>query len=181
MELWLETTLKGLYDSALDAFPSTTRRQNSTHSVIVEHMDWVPFRGVKTLFLKSLVRNEGRKNEAIVLFKGVRYADAAQRGFVPIKASDGRAVYLERLSWDKTDALVRCSCADFRWRFSHWNRVDKSLFGRPARKYEARERPGSSNPDESPGICKHLMKMAKILAESGVLKLESGQIDGLGH
>lgn len=167
MEIWAESSLKDLYDMAVKAFPQTGRRQNSTHTVRVEHLDWVPFVGLGTLFVKGLVNNEGRKNECIVLFKGVKYGGS--RG-VRVASSDGREVTLESISLSDQEALVRCSCADFRWRFSHWNKVDGSLFGREPRKYEASVRPGSSNPEESPGACKHLMKMAKILGESGVLR-----------
>lgn len=168
MELWLETSVKGLYDAAVAAFPETGRRQHSTQTVRVEHLDWVPFRGVRTLFVKALVKNEGRKNDSIILFKGVKYRDSEGRGSVPIRASDGSEVYLEPLSMENNEVMVRCTCQDFRWRFAHWDRVDGSLFGREPRRYEAMFRPGSSNPSESPGMCKHLMKMAKILRESGV-------------
>lgn len=170
-----------LYGSSIEAFPETSMRQHATHSVRVEHMDWIPFRGVGTLFVKSLSNNDGRKNESIILFKGVKYADEQRKNFVGISASDGKKVYLERLSWEGTDALVRCSCADFRWRFSHWNSMEKSLFGRGHKKYEATNRPNSSNPEELPGMCKHLMKMAKILAESGIIRSKPGQIDVVIH
>lgn len=168
MELWLESTLGELYASAVEAFPETARRQHSTHTVRVEHVDWVPFKGLGTLFVKGLCNNEGRKNECIVLFKGVRYMEVPARRSVALRASDGREVNLEALSGDKNEVMVRCSCPDFRWRFSHWDRVDGSLYGRGPRVYHARLRPGSSNPKEMPGMCKHLMKMAKIMADSGV-------------
>jgi hypothetical protein len=169
MDTWLESSLLDLYKSAVDAFPGTTRRQYSTDTVRVEHVDWVPFKGVGTLFVKGLCRNEGRKNECIVLFKGVDYRDGESKGSVPVRSSDGRVVHVGRLSESSHEVMVRCSCADFRWRFAHWNKVDKSLYGRGPRKYEAIARPGSSNPDETSGMCKHLMKMAKILRESGLL------------
>lgn len=168
MDLWIESSLKDLYDGAVDAFPETVRRQHSTHTVRVDHVDWVPFVGLGTLFVKALVNNEGRKNESIILFKKVRYGGEGA-GRVPVAASDGRKVWIERLSYGDTDVLVRCSCADFRWRFAHWDKVGGSLYGRGPRRYEAQVRPGSSNPSEVPGACKHLMKMAKILRESGVL------------
>lgn len=169
MEVWIETSLASLYKSAVEAFPTTTKRQFSTHTVKVEKIQWLPFEGLKTLFVKGLLSNEGKKNDCVILFKQVAYRDSEGRGIVPVAASDGRKIWIERLSLGGTDALVRCSCGDFRWRFSHWNGVDKSLYGRGPRKYEALARPGSSNPSESPGLCKHLMKMAKILRESGVL------------
>lgn len=167
MELWLESSLKDLYDAAVEAFPATSRRQHSTDTVRVEHVDWVPFRGLGTLFVKGLCVNEGRKNECVVLFRGVVYGEEG-RGMVPVASSSGGVVHLEPLSLEGNDVAVRCTCGDFRWRFSHWNAVDGSLYGRRPRRYEASLRPGSSNPDRSPGVCKHLMKMAKILGESGL-------------
>lgn len=168
MELWIESSLGGLFDGAVQAFPRTSRRQHSTQTVRIEHVDWVPFVGLGTLFVKGHANNEGRKSEPIILFKKVRYGGEGG-GRVPVMSSDGRKIWIERLSFAETDALVRCSCADFRWRFAHWNAADGSLYGRGPGKYEAHVRPGSSNPSESPGACKHLMRMAKILRESGVL------------
>jgi hypothetical protein len=176
MDTWLESSLMDLYNSAVGAFPRTGMRQHSTHTVRVEHVDWVPFKGVRTLFVKGLCRNEGRKNECIVLFKGVDYREGESRGSVPIRSSDGRVVHVGALSESATDVLVRCSCPDFRWRFAHWNNTDRSLYGRGPGRYEARLRPGSSNPDEMEGMCKHLMKMAKILRESGLFGGVSRQI-----
>jgi len=170
MRTWIETSLKGLYDGSVEAFPNTTRRQHSTDTVRVEGLRWVPFEGVGTLFVKALVRNEDRKNEPIILLKGVRYRQGPSGGVVTVRASNGREFHMESSSFADDDALVRCTCQDFRWRFCHWNGVDRSLFGRDRRRYEARLRPGSSNPDELPGMCKHLMKMAKILRESGVVR-----------
>jgi hypothetical protein len=167
MDIWLESSLKDLHDMAVQAFPHTTKRQNSTDTVRVEGMRWVPFRGLGTLFVKAVVNNEGRKNESIMLFKGVKYREGSAA--VPVMTSKGEEVGLDRLSFSENGVLVRCTCEDFRWRFRHWNGEDGSLYGRAGRKYEAILRPGSSNPDESPGMCKHLMKMAKILRESGVL------------
>lgn len=168
MEHYLESSFHDLYIGAVEAFPKTSRRQYSTHTVRVERVEWVPFRGLGTLFVKGLCLNEGRKNECVVVFKGVSYRDKEGGGSVSVASSAGAAVHVMPLSLEESEVLVRCSCADFRWRFAHWNREDQSLFGRPPRKYEALMRPGSSNPEGRAGACKHLMKMAKILGESGV-------------
>lgn len=166
--LWLETSLSALYKSSLKAFPRTSKRQNSTDTVRVEHLEWVPFEGVKTLFVKATVNNEGRKNETITLFKNVNYSDKQRKGFVPLRASNGRTVFVERVSMSANDVLVRCSCGDFRWRFNYYNSLDKSLFGRKRSKYEGQGL-WEANPSKSPGMCKHLMKMAKILGEASLL------------
>lgn len=165
--LWLETSLLDLYKGSVKAFPRTSKRQNSTDTVKVEHLEWVPFQGVGTLFVKASVNNEGRKNESIILFKDVKYRDS-EKGAVPLMSSAGKEVFLERLSAAKNDVLVRCTCEDFKWRFNYYNSVDKSLFGRKRSKYEGHGL-WKANPMEEAGLCKHLMKLAKILSEANLL------------
>lgn len=158
-----------LYKGSLRAFPRTTKRQNSTDTVRVEHLEWVPFEGVKTLFVKATVNNEGRKNESIMLFKDVKYRER-EKGSVTLMSSSGKKVFLEQLSAKNNDVLVRCTCEDFRWRFNYYNSLDKSLFGRKRSKYDGRGL-RKANPMEEAGLCKHLMKLAKILGEGNLLIL----------
>jgi hypothetical protein len=163
-----ETSLADLYLSSVAAFPGTTKRQNATDSVVVEHMDWVAFKGVGTLFVKATVKNEGRKNESIVLFKGVKYRENRGKGVIPLATSNGKTVLLEALSAKGTDVSVRCTCGDFMYRFNYYDHLDKSLFGRRRRKYEGLGL-WEANPSESPGMCKHLMKVMRALSEAKVL------------
>lgn len=166
---FLEVSLQKLYDNSVIAFPFTTKRQYAIDPVIVEHLDWVPFLGVKTLFVKATVKNEGRKNEAIMLFKGVKYSLKEEKKTIPIMASSGKKVFIEQISMEKNDILVRCSCKDFYWRFMHFDKKESSLFGKDRKKYEAISNPGSSNPKELAGICKHLIKMGKTLRTANLL------------
>lgn len=168
--MWIETSLEQLYDNTVKAFPNTGRRQNSIDEVKIEGLTWVPFRGVGTLFVKGLARRDESKNEPIMLFKGVKYHDEKEPGLVEVRASNGETVFLEPLSFKTTDVMVRCSCKDFHWRMTHFNKVDKSLFGRDRKKYEALVRPGTSNPMELAGLCKHLIKMSRVLSESSLLR-----------
>jgi len=167
--IFLEVSLQKLYNNSVLAFPSTTKRQYSTDTVVVEHLDWIPFIGVKTLFIKGTIKNEGRKHDAIILFKGVKYALKQEKKTIPIMASTGKKIFIEQISIEKDDVLVRCSCKDFYWRFLHFNKQDKALYGKDRKKYEAIFRPGSSNPEKISGICKHLIKMTKTLHESNIL------------
>lgn len=168
--LWLEASLEDLYKGAEKAFPETRKRQFSTDTIVVENLYWVPFQGVKTLFVKATVKNEGRKHESIILFKGVKYKEREGRGAVPLRTSTGKEVFVEQISAREDDVLVRCSCKDFYWRFLHFNKNEGCLYGRDRAKYEALKNPGSSNPNETAGLCKHLIKMVKILKESNLLK-----------
>lgn len=166
---FLEVSLQKLYDNSVIAFPSTKKRQHAIDTVVIEHLEWIPFLGVKTLFIKGTIKNEGRKNEAIMLFKGVKYADNEGKKTIPIMTSIGKKVFIEQISAEQNDVLVRCSCKDFYWRFMHFDKDEKALFGKDRKKYEAIYNPGSSNPKEMSGVCKHLIKLGKVLKSSNLL------------
>lgn len=169
MELWLESSLDDLYQSAVEAFPNTTKRQYATDTIQISSLQWIPFVGFKTLFVKAIAQNEGREYSPIILFKNVTYHEAAGPHIVGLNASDGHEYFLERLSLTNQNVLVRCDCQDFKWRFNYYDHLDKSLYGPKRKKYEALLNPGSANPQELPGMCKHLIKFNKSLSQSGLL------------
>jgi hypothetical protein len=53
-----ESTLYDLHQSAVDAFPHTTKRQHATDTIRIVQLNWTPFLGLKTLYLKGLAQNE---------------------------------------------------------------------------------------------------------------------------
>ena len=166
-----ETTLRELYQSTVEAFPKTTKRQHSTNEIIITKLEWVPFIAMKTLRVKGLAQNKGNGHEysPIILFKQVVYHPQRERGVIEIIDNMGQTYFLEKLQQDDTQILVSCGCNDFRWRGQHWDKVEKCLLGRDRKKYEAKYNPGSANPDEAPMLCKHLMKLSKTLSGSGIL------------
>lgn len=161
-----ESSLEDLYRSAIAAFPNTTKRQHSTDPIIITELRWTPFVGTKTLFTKGLAQSgeSGKEYNPIIVFKKVNYNEDV----VQITASDGGEYSFAPLSNENTDVLVRCNCPDFSWRFNYYNSLDKSLQGRKRRKYEGVSNRPPANPSELPGMCKHLMKMAKVLKEAGI-------------
>lgn len=169
--LFIESSLNELYRSAVAAFPNTRKRQHATHTVEITNLVWTPFLGMKTLMVKGLAQNEGKEYNCHMVFKNVLYHPVRDvHGLIEIKDVTGAQYLLERLSLENTDVLVRCTCPDFYWRGVHFNKLDTSLFGRDRKKYEALYDPGSANPQEMPILCKHLMKIAKGLAESNIVE-----------
>jgi len=170
-QYWLnESSLNDLHQSAVAAFPGTTRRQHATHPIEISNLRWTPFLGMRTLMVKAVARNEDREYTPFIVFKNVQYHNVRDiYGLVEITASDGAQYLFERLSVNENDVLVRCNCKDFYWRFNYYDHVDRSLYGRKRSPYEAIFNPGSANPQEMPGMCKHLMKFAEVLGHSGVI------------
>lgn len=161
----LESSLNDLFRSAVVAFPETRKRQHATDTVRIVQLSWTPYIGVKTLFLRGLAENRrggGGEYRPIILFKGVQYSDDGEVKVV----ADGKFYRFAQLSESDNDALVRCDCGDFYWRFNYYDHLDKSLYGNKRKKYEG-EMP--INPTKSPGMCKHLMKMMYALRDAGVI------------
>ena len=163
MITFLESSAEELYRSAVKAFPNTKMRQHATHPIVIRELRWTPFVGVKTLFIKGLAQNEDREYGPCILFKGVNYEGKA----VKITASDGLQYNFDKLSLENTEVLVRCNCPDFFWRFNYYDHLDKALYGTKRKKYESHGGP-AANPLELPGMCKHIMKMTKVISESGI-------------
>lgn len=168
MELLDESSLVQLYHSAVNAFPNTMRRQHSTDTIKVVSLDWIPFLGMKTLFVKGRVENEGRNYDTIILFKNVNYDIQEQdRQCVHLQASDGGYYKFKKIDEGKTEVVLRCSCPDFRWRFSYYNHLEGSLYGRKPKAYKG-SGGAPANPLQMEGCCKHLMKTVKALSRAGI-------------
>lgn len=162
----LESSLNELYRSTVEAFPNTTKRQHATDTIQITNLQWTPFLGMKTLMVKGLAQNEGREYTPLIVFKNVLYHPTRDEyGLIQIRDITGAQYLLERLSAEENDVLVRCNCKDFYWRGVHFNKMDGSLYGRNRAKYEALYDPGSSNPQEMPILCKHLIKMTEAIRE----------------
>jgi len=165
-KVFVESTAQELWQSAVSAFPGTKKRQHAIDPIVIENLKILPFVGMKTLFLKSDARNEDKTYNPIFIFKGVNY----QSPEYSLAATDGKIYTFGRLSLSKNEVLTRCSCPDFYWRFQHYNHLDGSLQGRNRSSYKRiTENMPAANPLELPGLCKHLMKFAKTLQNSGVV------------
>jgi len=161
---YIESTLPDLYDSAVRAFPNTTLRQHATHPIVIKNLHWTPFKNMRTLFVRGLAQNEGKEYKPIILFKGVDYKEDG----VELIANDGKKYEFSPINLSETEVVLRCNCNDFKWRFSFYNHLDKSLYGRKPKKYESKGLRPSANPMELPGMCKHCMKLAEVLRQSGI-------------
>ena len=166
--VWVESSLSDLYQSAVDAFPHTTKRQHVTGPVEIKAISWLPYLGMRTLLCRALVENNGNEYNSLILFRGVNFFPQKQPALVEITGQDGQKYFLERMFNDLNNVNVRCNCPDFRWRFRYYDHLDRSLYGHKGAAYQSAGGP-PANPNEMPGICKHLMKLMQNLNDAGLL------------
>ena len=163
-----DSSLNHLYNSTVLAFPATKLRQNAVDQIKISEINWTPYLGMKTLFVKGLAQSEKTHKDysPIILFKNVIYHNNENEKYIKITANDNIEYIFERLNYNENSVLVRCNCSDFKWRWTHTDHVDHSLYGKNRKKYEARINPGSSNPLRLEGMCKHLIKFAKVINQA---------------
>lgn len=167
-----ESTVIDLYNSTVDAFPKTTKRQNSIDMIKIIEMNFLPYLGMRTLFVKGLAKNIDNQKEytTVALFKGIKYLTKESKNSIKLIASDEKKYILETIKSDVNEVVLRCTCPDFYWRFNYYNSIDKSLYGRKRSKYESKSNERIANVNESPGMCKHLIKLIKSLNDSKIME-----------
>ena len=167
-----ESTAIDLYKSTVDAFPKTTKRQNSIDMIKIIEMNFIPYLGMNTLFVKGLAKNIDNQKEynTTVLFKNIKYLQKENKNSIRLIASDDKKYFLETINANSNEVLVRCDCPDFYWRFNYYNSLDKSLYGRKRKKYESISNGRIANVKKAPGMCKHLIKMIKALSDSKIME-----------
>lgn len=164
-----ETSFYDLYKNIEFGFPNTQYRQHATHPISIKSINYLPFIGVKTLFIKAIAENNSKQYSPMVLFKRVNFSINESKNSSIID-SNGKKYYFEQLSLKDTNLLVRCNCGDFKYRFSYYNHKDKSLYGKVVPKYESLGLRGPINPKEVSGFCKHCIKLFEVLENLHLIK-----------
>jgi hypothetical protein len=169
MNKFLESSFKDLYSSTVNAFPKTTRRQHAIDPIKIVRLEWVPYVGLKTLFIKGLAQNTENSKEynPILLFKKINYSSVKGNNYIEIRDNNGKNYLLEKIS--ENDVLVRCSCKDFLWRGNYADHLDHSLYGRKRTEYASQTNRPPVNPNNDPMVCKHVIKLYKVIEQSGII------------
>jgi hypothetical protein len=166
-----ETTYAELEQGTIKGFPRTTKRQHATDPVRVVQLQLVPFTKTNDLKVTTVINSSGKKYDNTILFKDVVYEDSDQDDNVTFTASDGEEYNIEPIPLSGSEIQVTCNCLDFRWRFSLWNADDKSLYGKNPPPYRKKTNRPPNNPDQTPGVCKHLIKSIEALKQAHLVEL----------
>lgn len=165
-----ESNLQDLYVNTVKAFPKTTKRHNAIDALTITELKTIPFLGMKTLLINALVKNEENNKyyKSLILFKNIEFKPNERQKSIEIK-SENENFSIKTINIRDNEVLLRCNCPDFKWRFNYLDHKDNCLYGKVRKKYEAKSNPGSSNPLELSGMCKHLIKLSYTINEIGIL------------
>lgn len=171
VELLYELTLPQLHKSAVQAFPKTKKRQHVTSPLNVTGIKFIPHD--KALMVKAAVvdnDNKGKKHNCTILINDIEYVDEDGQGIVTFTGSDGNEYHIKQIQSASSQSKVRCDCLDLYWRFATWNFNSGSLLGTKPKPYQKKTNRPDANPQQKPGICKHLMKTIEALHDSNLIK-----------
>lgn len=122
--------------------PATIQNGRSGAGMKVEHIRRTYFKGTMMLEYFAVVKSQTEPKGYSTIITFMNVADVKS---LP--------------SLDTSTVRVRCSCQDFYFCYSYWNKQNKALAGGLVRPYQRKttNRP-ERNPHHIPGVCKHLIR-----------------------
>lgn len=168
-----ETTYAELERSTANFQPPSRKRQHATDPIRVTQMQLIPFRSQRDtgdLKVEAIAQSGGKKYSPILYFSDVVFEEADQADNVSFTAGDGDVYHISPIQLSRSNVKVRCDCLDFYFRFGSRNRGDDSLYGAPLPPYKRKTTThASANPNNVPGLCKHLIKVVQALGEADLV------------
>lgn len=165
-----EATYAELERNTMNFVPATEKRQWVVNPIQVTKMELTPARESQTLIIQAEVNSNGNLYAPKMMFDKVMYEDADQNDNVSFTASDGEEYHIVPIELKQANCKLACNCLDFYWRFSNQNHSAGSLDGNPPPAYQKRTNRPPVNPRNVPGVCKHLLKLAVQLRDSGIVR-----------
>ena len=170
-----ESTFVDLERNTVNTMPGANRAQN-TNSIQIRNLQLIPYEGA--LGINSSVNSveSGNTYQPQMVFLDVTYINMEDNpdveqdpNLVTFKAADGKDYTIEPIHLSRNNVKVRCTCLDFRWRFAMYNDKDGSLFGNGPGLYQKKTQRQPNNPQQVPGVCKHLLRLVAELKTNRVV------------
>lgn len=149
---------------------------------LVGEIKFTPFLGTKSLLIVAEyigVSQAPRHHKVNLFFEQVEILEELPnndrsylREYFAVDYN-GKIYYIKKLSASRNPIRVRCSCADFVYRWGWYDYYNANcMYGPAPRPYKkvAGSNRQSVNPNKIPGICKHVLGTVKALESKGVIK-----------
>lgn len=151
-------------------------RANATNSVQIRSLELIPYDGALGVNASVNSVNSGNTYQPQMMFLDVEYINTEDPNIendprtVTFQAADGHDYTIMPISLARNNVKVRCTCLDFRWRFAIYNDKDNSLLGGGPGLYQKKSQRQPGNPQQVPGVCKHILKLVAELKANGVVQ-----------
>ena len=168
------STYQDLERKTIGAFPRTRKRQHVVHPAQIIRTEFTPYIGTRNLLVHGQARSSTYNNvvyKPMLFFNEIQYEEENSNENATFKGTDNKDYHIQPIDLSDNVVRVRCDCLDFYFRFAPWDFSNDALFGPKPKPYvrKTNTRP-PVNPTKSPGICKHVMKLALTLREARLLK-----------
>ena len=167
-----ESTLRQLDTNTRQFQPPSQKRQHATGPVNIVQVQTIPFAPSQELKIECTARSgeSGKTYHPILMFQNVVYEEQDAETNVSFTGHDGQEHHIQPISLANNNVKVRCDCLDFYHRFFPYNNRDKSLYGNVPRPYVRKTADHApANPQQKPGVCKHLLAAAEALIQTGLI------------
>ena len=166
-----EATYAELERNTMQFTPPSKKRQWVVDPIQVTGMELSPAIETQNLIIKAEINSNGKHYAPSMVFDRVIYDDGDQADNTTFTGSDGEEYHIEPIVLAQNNVKVACNCLDFYWRFATYNHSVGSLNGNPPPPYQKRTQTQPPvNPQKKPGVCKHLLKLAIQLKDSGIVR-----------
>lgn len=136
----------------------------------VTGMEIHAFKPSNAVDFRGNVQGKTNTYQSIIMFKGVQYQESDEANNLTFTAVDGNNYHISPINLAQNNCQVRCTCPDFRWTFSTQLQNKDSLYGEGPPLYQKKDpERAPRNPQNVPGVCKHIMAFANELVSLGVL------------
>ena len=165
----VETSLNVLYNNTVNGFDSD--RASAANRVQVLNKDFVASPDQGVLLCKARTRSSAKQYETRIAFSGIEYQGDEEQGgqTTTFQTPDGQEYTIVPAQYANTDVQVSCSCLDFYYLFAAWNSKDGSLQGNPPPAYVPKTDREPRNPQQLPGMCKHLIALSDDLRQQRIV------------
>lgn len=168
-QLIQEASYAELDSNSRTRLKTLTGRENDAVKTRVINLQLVPAVPSSVLKIESTIQGETNRYNCVMQFDNIVYDKEATNTNVEFIGPDSKTYFMQPIKLATNNVRVFCSCLDFRWRFAFANSKNNSLYGNVPPPYAKKTDRQPVNPQNVPGVCKHLIKLAETLSESGVV------------
>ncbi len=171
IQLGEDQTIPQLHQHIRQGFPHTKKRQHATHEVSITKLRYVPVLDNNVLKIDGATRSSNGNNHTQAMeIRGVTFQSANSGNVVQVSDVNGNSHFVTPAPLNTSTVGVFCDCEDYQMRFAIFNIQQNCHIGPPPEPYirKTTTRP-PANPNNVPGMCKHLITIANDLQAKRIL------------